>query len=127
MKKLLHILGILLVLFSCENNTIYKIEGRLSNIEDVTLYVVYESQESVLIDTVFCDDKGHFVIFHEQDDELQVITFFYNDRTQWFSVYPEAGKPVQVKGDALYPKLLQIKGGSININYLNLKRKRRRY
>ena len=123
LKKLLHIFGILFVLFSCENKTIYKIDGRLSNIEDVTLYVVYESQESVFIDTVLCNEQGYFSIFHEEDEELQVITFYYNDRKQWFSVYPEAGKPVRVKGDALYPKLLQIKGGQINNKLSEFKKK----
>ena len=123
LKKLLCLLGVLIVLLSCENQTIYKIEGRLSNTEDVTLYVVYESAESIQIDTILCDEKGRFSLFHVQEDELQVISFFYNDRNQRFSVYPEAGKPVQIKGDAHYPKLLQIKGGRINNKLSEFKKK----
>ncbi len=87
------------------------------------MYVVFESSEGNVIDTVLCDEKGQFSISHEQDNNLQLITFYYNDRTQWFSVYPEAGKPIQVKGDANYPLLLQIKGGRTNNKLSEFKKK----
>jgi peroxiredoxin len=91
--------------------------------EDATLYIVYESAESIRIDTVVCDGQGRFSAFHQQEEELQVITFFYHDRNQRFSVYPEAGKPVKIKGDARYPNLLQIKGGQINNKLSEFKKK----
>ena len=123
MKRFLYISGILFVLFSCNNTNIYQIKGQLSNLEDEHLYVVFEAPESIHIDSIVCDEKGQFAIFHEQDDDLQVITFYYHDRYQWFKVYPEAGKPVRVKGDATYPQLLQIKGGRINNMLSQFKKK----
>jgi peroxiredoxin len=87
------------------------------------LYVVFESPEAIRIDTVTCKDKGQFFIFREQDEDVQVITIYYNDRSQWFTVYPEVGKPVRVKGDAHYPQLLQIKGGRINDKLSEYKKK----
>jgi peroxiredoxin len=92
-------------------------------LDDAVLYVVFESSESNTIDTVLCNGRGQFSISHEQDDNLQVVTFYYNDRKQWFSVYPEAGKPVQIKGDANYPLLLQIKGGRANNKLSEFKKK----
>jgi len=103
------------LLLSCDDRTFYKVEGNLSNLNDATLYVVFESAETISVDTITTNEKGHFSVFHEDNEaNLQTITFYYHDRNQWFTIYPEAGKPVQVKGDALYPQLLQIKGGSIN-------------
>ena len=123
LKKHLFLFGLLFVLFSCENDTVCKIDGNLSNIEDLTLYVIFESAESVMIDTVLFNEKGQFNVFHEHDDDLHVVTFYYNDRNLWFSVYPEQGKPVHIKGDALYPDLLQIKGGRINDKLSQFKKK----
>ena len=123
MKKLFYIFGIAILLFSCNRNDIYQIEGRLSNLENTTLYVVYESSEGTVIDTVACDEQGKFSIIRERFEELQVITFFYNDRKNWFAVFPEEGKAMQVKGDARYAQLLEIKGGRTNNKLSEFKKK----
>ena len=123
MNKLIYIFSVIILLISCNGNNIYLIEGRLSNLENSTLYIVYESSEGNMIDSVSCNEQGHFTISHELYDNLQVITIYYNNRKQWFSVYPEAGKPVQIKGDALYPLMLQIKGGNTNNKLSELKKK----
>ena len=86
----------------------------MSNLDDETFYAVYEASGANLIDTVLCNEQGRFTVFREHEDDLQVITLYYNNRGQWITIYPEAGKPVKVKGDARYPQLLQIKGGRIN-------------
>jgi peroxiredoxin len=101
----------------------YKIEGRLSNLDNTTLYVVYESPEGNTIDTLMCDEKGSFIVSHEQEDNLLAMTFYYNDREQWFTVYPEAGKNIQVRGDAKYPALIQVKGSQINNKLSEFKKK----
>ena len=123
MKKLFYIFGIAILLFSCNKNDIYQIEGRLSNLENTTLYVVYESPEGNIIDTVLCDEQGKFSIIRERIEELQVITFFYNDRKNWFAVFPEEGKPMQVKGDARYAQTLEVKGGRTNNKLSEFKKK----
>ena len=84
---------------------------------------MFETSDGNMIDTVLCNEKGQFSIFREQDDNLQTVTIYYDDREKWFKVYPEAGKPVQVKGDAQYPGLLQIKGGHINNKLSDFKKK----
>jgi peroxiredoxin len=92
-------------------------------LNDATLYVVFESSEKTVIDSVICNEKGQFHVYHEQDDDLQAITFYYNERAQWFTVYPEPGKTIHIKGDANYPLLLQIKGGRINNKLSQFKKK----
>lgn len=123
MKRIVYILSVLFSLWACENSRTCKIEGRLSGLNSTTLYAIYESSEGNRIDTLACDEKGDFAVFHEQDDNLQAITFYYNDREEWFTVYPEAGKTIQVKGDAKYPQLIRIKGSEINDKLSEFKKK----
>ena len=123
MKKLIYIFSIAVLLFSCKRNDIYQLEGRFSNLENSTLYVVYGSSDSNVIDTVYCDEKGKFSITRERDDNYQTIIIYFNDRKNWFAVFPEEGKPVQIKGDALYPLLVQVKGGRTNNKLSEFKKK----
>jgi peroxiredoxin len=95
----------------------------LSNLDNTALYIVYESPEGNTIDTLAYDEKGNFIVVHEQEDDMQTITFYYNNRKQWFTVYPEAGKTIRVKGDAKYPTLIQIKGSRINNKLTEFKKK----
>ena len=123
MKQLLYIFSIIILLFSCNSGNVYHIEGRLSNTNNTTIYIVYESSEGNTVDTVICNEQGSFSVYHEPNDNLQVATFYYNNREKWFSVYPEAGKPVQIKGDANYPQLIQVKGGRTNNKLSEFKKK----
>ena len=123
LKKIIYILSVIILLFSCDRSNIYQIEGRLSNLNNTTLYAVYESSEGNIIDTVLSDERGQFSIIREQDENIQVITIYYNSRENWFKVYPETSKPMQIKGDAQYPKLLQIKGGRTNNKLSEFKKK----
>lgn len=123
MKRIVYIFSILLSFLACENSKIYKIEGRLSDLNSTTLYAVYESSEGNLIDTLTCDKNGNFALFHEQNDNLRAITFYYNDREERFTVYPETGKTIQIKGDAKYPQLIRIKGSRINNKLSEFKNK----
>ena len=123
MKKLFYIFSIVILLFSCNRNNIYKIEGRLSNLENTTLYAVYESSEGNIIDTVSCDEQGRFSIIREQIEGLQMITLYYNGRKNWFVVFPEENKPMQIKGDARYAQLLEVKGGHTNNKLSEFKKK----
>ena len=114
LKQIVYMLIASLTLYACADNQMYRVEGQLSNLENYTLYIVYESPGGNTIDTLECDGKGAFSVFHEAVSNLRTITFYYNNRGQWFTVYPDIGKTVKVKGDAHYPKLIQIKGSRIN-------------
>jgi len=111
------------MLIACDSGDSYKIEGELSNLESPTLFVVFVSSESNVVDTVECDEHGQFVLLRAMDDDVREITLYYNERRSSFTVYPELGKPVQVKGDAAYPRLLQIRGGRVNDKLTQFKKK----
>jgi peroxiredoxin len=115
LKKLVYIIiNVVFLLSSCSKGNFYKVEGELSNLSGTTLYVAYESSGGNVFDTIQTDSKGYFSMVHEAIDGLQSVVIYYQDKERWFTIYPEAGTPVKIKGDAQYPQLVQVKGGRIN-------------
>jgi peroxiredoxin len=122
MKKILLIISAILFLSSCGGEVVYRIEGKLDNLENQTIYVVFESENGSLADTVVCEKPGQFTIEQLQDGFHQATLFFEN-KSSWFTVYLEPGVQVAVSGDVHYPVLLRAKGGELN-NELSAIRKK---
>lgn len=116
-KRLLLIVGVALLVLSCGKDTSYRIEGKLSNLEDEVLYAVFENDDSKLVDTVFCEKPGQFSL-KRTEGNFDKVTIYFDDKKHWVTAYLELGEKVTISGDALYPSLLQVKGGRIN-NKLN--------
>jgi peroxiredoxin len=102
-----------MLLSSCGGNVAYRIDGKLSNLEDQKIYAVFESEDRNMIDSLVCDKPGQFRIEQDQADFLQV-TLFFEDRTRWFTIYLEPDAKVTLAGDIRQPNLLQAKGGRLN-------------
>ena len=111
--RLLIICGLIGLLTSCGNDQTYKIEGKLSNLQDSVLYAVFENEDVKVIDTVVVSKSGEFTIKLKQGDFTEA-TLFYDDKTHWVTCFIEKGQTVKISGDATYPALLQIKGGAVN-------------
>lgn len=107
---------------SCGGDVVYRIEGKLDNLESQVIYIVFESENRSLADTVVCEKPGQFKIERHQGGFDQATLFFEN-KSSWFTVYLEPGVKVTVTGDAHYPVLLQAKGGGLN-NELSAIRKK---
>jgi peroxiredoxin len=122
MKKILLIISAILFLSSCGGDVAYRIEGKLDNLENQTVYIVFESENRSLADTVVCEKPGQFKIEQLQEGFNQATLFFEN-KEAWFTVYLEPGVKVTVSGDVHYPVLLQAKGGGLN-NELSAIRKK---
>ncbi len=91
----------------------YRIEGKLDNLDDPTVYIVFESEDYNVIDTVVCEKPGQFKTEKDLTGFSQATLFFEN-RSVWFTVYLEPGIKVTITGDIDYPTMLQAKGGRIN-------------
>jgi peroxiredoxin len=100
-------------LSSCGSPVIYRIDGKLANLKDETLYAVFESEDKNVVDTIVCNKPGQFRIEQAQAGFNQV-TLFFEQRTAWFTVYLEPNKNITITGDIQYPSLIQAKGGRIN-------------
>ncbi|MDR1624437.1 MAG: AhpC/TSA family protein [Tannerellaceae bacterium] len=122
MKKILLIISAILFLSSCGGDVVYRIEGKLDNLENQVIYVVFESENHSWVDTVVCEKSGQFKIEQFQGGFKQATLFFEN-KSSWFTVYLEPGVKVTVTGDVYYPALLQAKGGGLN-NELSAIRKK---
>lgn len=113
-KKIALILGIVFCLTSCGKDVAYRIEGKLTNLEDQTVYAVFEKDDIKRVDTVMCTKPGHFTI-EEPQKGFNCVTLFFENKEHWVTAYLEPdGGTVTVSGDARYPLLLQIKGGRAN-------------
>ncbi len=98
---------------SCSEQNAYRIKVDLTSLGAQNLYVVYEAAESKKVDTLSYDGKGAFVFMHNPDD-YRSFTLYYDNLSRWFTVYLETPQRIVVSGDALFPGLIQVKGGRIN-------------
>ena len=75
-RRLLLVVGIIVSLSSCGGDIAYRIEGKLTNLEDQTLYAVFENEDIKVVDTVTCGKPGEFLIEKKQGDFREVTIFF---------------------------------------------------
>lgn len=102
---------VLLGFTACNDKVAYQIEGKISNLKDPTIYVVFENESGKLIDTLICEADGKFEI-KEKEGDYNTATLFLENRTQWSTIFLKKGKKVKISGDAQYTNLFHIKGGS---------------
>lgn len=111
--RLLLIMSLLMVLPSCGEDVAYRIKGDLENLKDEKLYAVFENANSQEVDTVVCEKPGEFLI-EKKSGDFEQVTILWGDKRNWVTAFLEKGKEVHISGDALYPTLLQVKGGKLN-------------
>lgn len=90
-KKLLLIVGLIGLLSSCGSNVSYQIEGKLSNLEEETLYAVFENDDHKVVDTITCEKPGQFSLKRAEGD-FNTVTLFFNDKKNWSTAYLVKGK-----------------------------------
>ena len=121
-KKLALIIGFIICLSSCGKDYVYRIEGELSNLEDQTVYAVFEKDNYKVVDTVACTKPGQFQI-DQNEVGFHCVTIFFADKEHWVTAYLEPGETVKITGDANSPLLLQVKGGRTNDKLTAFKKK----
>lgn len=121
-KYILFIWTVLLGLVACSKDESYQIEGKLTQLQDPTLYVVFENESAKAIDTITCETDGTFKLRHKTGD-FNTATLFFENRTRVVNVFLEKGKKIKITGDITNPKLLTIEGGSsINSQLTDLRK-----
>lgn len=103
-----------IILVSCnKKSTMYEISGKLENVTGNYFLMSHESGDSVLIDTIPISAKGEFS-FKGVVDTLTEVSLYFNQNTKSTYLLIDKGWNVELEGDALYPDLINIKGGSVN-------------
>jgi Peroxiredoxin len=113
LKNYFLVLIFLSLFSSCGSNAIYQVEGRLTNLSDSLVYIVYEGSGDRVMDSVVCASPGKFK-FEFNQEGFNSATLFFENRTKPVTVFLEPQQKISIAGDIAYPRLLQIKGGRIN-------------
>jgi len=124
LKRLLLLCIIIISAFmsSCGKGGSYRIEGKLSNLNDPAVYAVFEGENAKVVDTVMCKKPGQFSI-HQKVGDYESVTLYFEGRTHWTTIYLDGRGKYTVTGNAKYPSMLQVKGGEINDQLSALRKK----
>lgn len=117
------LLFIIIITASCNRNSnSYEVSGQLENVSDEYFYVSRESGDSVIIDTVPINSKGEFS-YKAEIDTLTELSLYFNRNTKNTFILANKGWKIELKGDILYPDLIEVKGGEVNDDLTEFKNK----
>ena len=115
MVKSIFIALLLLLVVSCGNDDRKVIiEGEISNLESPFIISSFHTSDSIIIDTISVNNKGKFSYSHYVDTN-EILTLYFNDFHSSTVLFIEKGiNKIKLKGDAILPDLIEVKGGDIN-------------
>lgn len=122
LKKLLLLSCMFSLLFSCKEDIAYQVKMKLTGLETQTVYAVFEGGDKKSVDTLFYDGNNELVIKQAEKD-FRTLTIYFDDQTQWISVYLEPQKKISISGDVDDPFSIHIKGGKINDQLSDFRKK----
>jgi len=104
------------MIFSCEENNSYTLEGKIKQLQSRELYVV--SEGSLRIDTIkakfgFFSKTGRFSYRNTSKIAEPLLINMENGRV-WVTVWVKNGEKISLSGDVNYPELILARGGEIN-------------
>ena len=112
-----------IILSSCGKKTdSFEISGTLENVTGDHFFMSHEMGDSLIIDTISINQKGKFS-FKGKVDTLTVMSLYFNENTKNTCLLVDKNWNVEMKGDMLYPDLIEVKGGEVNENLTDFKNK----
>ncbi len=113
----------LLALSSCKKDApnSFTIEGSIKNLKGNSILFVRDFPDSVKVDTIKVE-KGDFKL-KGVTDTLMIGTLYFNNGASSTSLFVDKGVKVKVEGDANLPDLIEIKGGDVNDDLTEFKKK----
>jgi len=104
----------MIFMVSCDKKTTsYEISGKLDNVTGNYFLMSHEFGDSIKIDTIPINTKGEFSFLSEVDT-LTEMSLYFNQNTKSTYILVNKGWNVELKGDVLYPDLINVKGGDVN-------------
>ncbi len=113
LKKLFFIGCISYLFAACTKDAAYQVDIKLSNLKAQHIYAVFEAFDGKRVDTVACQPSETISII-QREGEYTTLTIYFENHKDWITVYLEPYKKITVSGDALYPRLVQVKGTRTN-------------
>jgi len=115
------LLVFLLITVSCDKQTDrFEVTGKLENLAGDYFYMSHELGDLVHIDTIPVNAKGEFS-YKAKVDTLTVMSLYFNQNTKNTFILVNKNWKVELKGDALYPDLIDVKGGDVNDDITDFK------
>jgi len=113
----------ILFAFSCKKQSDdFTVKGKLANLSDTCFYVAIENGDKPIIDTIDINKDGEFS-FKGQVDTLTMMSMYFNKNEKYTYILVDKGWNIDMKGDVLYPDLIEVKGGDINDDLTSFKNK----
>lgn len=117
------LVSVFVMFLSCNRKaSTFEITGRLDNVSGNYFLMSHEVGDSLVVDTVPISSKGEFS-FSGAVDTLTEMSLYFNQNTKVTYLLVEKGWHVELKGDVLYPDLINIKGGDVNDDLTAFKNK----
>ncbi len=116
-KSILVLFLFSILFFSCEKKEgRLMISGEITNLENPYFLASFRVLDSVAVDTIVVDKNGKFT-YYQKVDTTSMFTLYFNDFYSSTVIFTEKGvKKIRLKGDAILPDLIEVKGGEINDN-----------
>ncbi|MBK5720782.1 AhpC/TSA family protein [Dysgonomonas sp. Marseille-P4677] len=117
------LLFIVIITASCDRNSnTYEVSGQLENVSGDYFYISHESGDSIIIDTIRINPQGEFS-FKAEIDTLTELSLYFNQNTKSTFILANKGWKIELKGDVLFPDLIEAKGGEVNDDLTEFKNK----
>ncbi len=112
--KVLILIVVSFTALSCNKNKTITVSGVIDNLNDSEILVSYFSGDSLNIDTVWSKEDGRFSYKNDLESDLMSFSFYFNNQTSHVSIFASTGDKIKMRGDALLPELVQVKGNQVN-------------
>lgn len=124
-KRLLSLLFLTIIIASsCSKDPkTYEISGQLDNVKGPFIFISYEMNDSIVVDTILVNSSGKFSFTDNVIDTLTEVSLYFNQNTRSTFILIDKGWNVELKGDVLYPDLISVKGGDVNNDLTSFKNK----
>lgn len=101
----------------------FSVKGKFENITSKDIYIVKElSKDSLTIDTIRVNSNGEFE-FQGKVSTTTSISLFYNNSLPPLHFYIDEGYSVHIKENNTHPTSFEIRGGEINDNLNDFRKK----
>ncbi|PXV62840.1 AhpC/TSA family protein [Dysgonomonas alginatilytica] len=116
---------IIFSVISCTNtsDTNFTVEGKLENLSVSEIYAVKElTKDSISIDTITVDKGGKFT-YKGKVESQALVSLFMGEGLKPLRFFLEPDYKVSITGDALEGDLVEIRGGRVNNDLAEFKKK----
>lgn len=106
-----HLLLFAFLVVSCSGNkNAYTLKGNISGLKSPVISIV--SDTGLSLDTIQVR-SGKFT-YNGVSPTVEPLVIYMENKNTWITVWVQNGENIQLKGNALYPELMIVKGGEIN-------------